>query len=791
MKTTLSHYTVQEQIGVGGMGVVYRAHDMRLDRDVAIKVLPTGALADESARKRFRKEAIALSKLNHANIATVHDFDSENGIDFLVEELIGGLSLSTILASGPLDEREVIALGGQLCAGLAAAHHGGVIHCDLKPANIKVTPDAQLKILDFGLAKILSRTRENQETEATASVTDTHAFSGTIPYMAPEQLLGQTVGPQADIWATGCVLYEMATARRPFLGTGPALTEAILHQQVPLPSKFSPKISAALEGIILKCLEKDPALRYQSAKELLVDFRRVQGVQIRRTRVQWSRRKWAALGVGFFAATSLVSWVLHMGGWADRARSVQSQPPRIESLAVLPIVNLSGNSESDYFADGMTEELIASLGKLGVLRVISRTSVMHYRGTKQSLPSIARELNVDAVVEGSVLRSGNRVRITAQLIQAKEDRQLWSESYERDISDILALQSDVARDIAERIRLKVLPYQHKLLASTHSLIPAAYEAYLQGRYYWNKRSREGVLRGLEYFKEAVRLDSNYALAYAGIADSYLVLVDYHWLSSAEAVPQARIAALKALSIDESLPEAHTSMASIASTDWDWPTAEKEYLRALELNPNYATARFWYSMLLAQLGRPGEAVVEAKRAAEIDPLSPIINNNVGEMLYLNRQYKEALTVFTKINETYPNFMAGWYCTGEAYVQTGRFDEAIAALKRAAMLSPKDGMVMSALIHAYGTAGWKAQARELLEQWKKSSDEGYLPGFLLGQAYVGLGENQSAIRSLERAYHERDTQLKSIGADPVYDPLRSNPRFQGLLRRMNLPQGQRSL
>ncbi|MGB9072483.1 MAG: protein kinase [Terriglobales bacterium] len=784
----LGHYRIVEKIGAGGMGEVYRARDQHLDCDVAIKVLPPRTSTDDSAHKHFRKEALALSRLNHSNIATIHDFDTQQGVDFLVMEYIPGITLSEKVAARALPEKEVLRLGVQLAEGLAAAHDHGVVHRDLKPGNLRVASDGRLKILDFGLAKLWHPVTASATTE---SLSETQAMAGTLPYMAPEQLLGGEVDARTDIHAAGYVLYEMATGQRPFAEVERSqLIGAILHRP-PVPStELNPRISPELERIIGKCLEKDPNNRYQSARELAVDLRRVQtgvpsGVHLAARWPKWSIQRLLALVLGILAVVVLSLLAYKMGNSRQPVLR-RTDAARIQSLAVLPLTNLSGDPQQEYFADGMTEQLIADIGKIGALRVISRTSVMQYKNANKALPTIARELNVDAVLEGSVLRSGKRVRITAQLIQAKPEQQLWAENYERDLSDILVLQSEVARSVAAAIQVELAPHEQTTLASTRSVVPAAYEAYLQGRYYWNSRTREGVLRGLAYFEKAVRLDPTYALAYAGIADSYIVLIADHWLSPGEAMPPAKAAALKALGLDEALAEAHTSMASIAESDWDWVTAEREYQRAQELNPNYATAHHWYSIFLSEMGRHEDAVVQARRALDIDPLSSAINTNLGEVLYQARRYDEAERVLSKFIEMEPRFWPAYYSAGRAYVQNGQFNEGIAALKQAAVLSPGDDVVLSALVYAYGRAGRKTEAQQVLKEWKNLSRQRYVSGYLLAQSYLGLGEKEKAMQSLAKAYQERDTLVIAMGSESMLDPLCSDSRFQDLLRRMNLAQ-----
>ena len=627
---SISHYRVTAKLGAGGMGEVYRAHDERLDRDVALKVLPAGLLADESARKRFRKEALMLSKLNHPNIATVHDFDTEDGVDFLVMEYVAGTTLAEKLAGRALPEKEVARLGTQMAAALEEAHERGVIHRDLKPSNVMVTPKGQTKVLDFGLAKLV---RPVSETAVTESLTEAPAAAGTFPYMAPEQLRGKTVDARTDLHALGVLLYEMATGQRPFPeARGPRLIDAILNTAPVPPSRFQPRLSTELERIILKCLEKDPENRYQSAKEIGVDLRRLgssTSVSAVRepiaSRIPWRRAVLASVSVVAFLA---VLFALNVGGLRERLRAPAAMAP-IKSLAVLPLDNISGDPEQEYFADGMTDALIAELGQISALRVISRQSSMRYKGSDMPLPEIARELNVDAVVEGSVLHSGERVRVTAQLIGATPERHLWAESYERDLGNVLALHSEVAQAIARKIEIAVTPEEQTRLARVRPVNPEAHEAYLKGQYYLNMGVHdERFNKAIDYFNEAIEKDPAYALAYAGLAEAYARLGVYR--PPKEFFPKAKAAAMKALELDDTLSEAHTSVAvARAFYDWDWAAAERGFKRAIELNPSSASAHVWYGDMLGALGRLDESLAETKRGHELDPVSWLTNAELGK------------------------------------------------------------------------------------------------------------------------------------------------------------------
>src|SRR5437660_1223595 len=553
--TTLGHYTLLEEVGGGGMGRVYGAMDERLEREVAIKILPAGALADPEARKRFRKEALALSKLNHPNIATGHDFDRQEETDFLVMEHIEGATLAEKLAHGALPEKEVLRLGLQLAEGLAAAHAHGVLHRDLKPANVRVTPEGRLKILDFGLAKLLP---QESHTATTASESKL-AAAGTLPYMSPEQLLGEKLDGRSDIYSAGDVLYEMATGRRPFEDEQPSrLIDEILHQAPVPPRALQSRVSPQLESVILKCLEKDADNRYQSAGELAVDLRRLASAGAASTAAVAPRRPvraraWWMAGAAAVIVLVMAPLVVRYGQRTTKGVGAA----KIQSLAVLPFENLSGDPGQEYFADGITDELTSRLARTGELRVISRTSAMQYKGARKPLPEIARELGVEGIVEGTVMRAGDQVRITTELVRAATDEHLWTESYRREVKDILQLQEDVAEAISAQVHGKL--GQVTPAVARRAVNPRAYEAYLRGRFYWNKRTEEDTRRAVSEFQQAIAADASYAPAYAGLADCYTTLwLSLGALSREQALPPARAALAKALELAPSLPEAHTT-----------------------------------------------------------------------------------------------------------------------------------------------------------------------------------------------------------------------------------------
>jgi eukaryotic-like serine/threonine-protein kinase len=747
----LSHYRLLEPLGAGGMGEVYRARDERLERDVALKVLPKGSLADEAARARFRNEALALSRLSHPRIGTVHEFGSHEGVDFLVMEYVPGRTLGSRIREGRFGEREAIGLAIQIAEALEEAHECGVVHRDLKPDNIVLTPKGWLKVLDFGLAKLLLAGGDDAQTTALSAP---GSLSGTLPYMSPEQLLGRSVDARTDLWALGAVLYEMVTGRRPFTARlMTALSDEIVHKAPDPPRSLAPEVSPALERVILRCLEKDPEQRFADAAAVAADLRAI------------------ASGAAVTAAPR---------------ETERAGRGHIESLAVLPLENLSGDPDQEFFADGMTEELIASLAQIGALRVISRTSVMRYKGARKPLPEIARELNVDAVVEGSVRRAGDRVRITAQLLEAATDRHLWAKSYERDLRDILALQGEVAQAIAQEVQVKLTAPEEAKLRRARVVNPDAYEAYLRGRHVWNRRSEDDLRRGIELFNRAVELDPLYPLAHVGIADSYNLLGYHEVLAPREAFPRAKAAARRALELDDSLGEARISLAyGLHYYDWDWEGAEREYLKGIERNEGYAQGHLWYANLLVSTGRFEEAERQMRRALELDPLSLINNLSLCWIHFYSRQFDQAVEECRKTLEMDRTFMVGYWWLGLNLALGGRTDEALRALEQAAALSGNAPMILAGLALAQARAGQGETARAAAATLEGLASRRYVSPYDVAFVRAALGEGDAAMAGLEKAYEERSHLMTHLRADPRLDPLRQDPRFADLLRRMKFP------
>ncbi|HTR24024.1 MAG TPA: protein kinase [Terriglobales bacterium] len=789
---TLRHYRIDEKIGAGGMGEVFRAHDEHLDRDVAIKVLPPGTLGDESARKRFHKEALLLSKLNHPNIATIHDFDTQRGVDFLVMEYIPGTTLDEKLAGRALAEKEVINLGTQLAEGLSAAHERGVIHRDLKPGNLRLTSDGRLKILDFGLGRLrLPAT----PTTPTASLSETHTMAGTLLYMAPEQLLGGEIDARTDIHAAGTVLYEIATGESPFADVErPQLIGAILHRPPRPPTTLNPKLSPELERIIGKCLEKEPENRYQSAKEVAIDLRRLQtgvlsAAQPAARPTKWLPAKSAGLGLGILAAVIVLLVAFNVGHWRDRLLG-RENAPRIESLAVLPVKNFSGDPAQEFFVDGMTDALIAGLAQIKAIKVISSTSVMHYKGTSVTLPQIAKELDVDGIVEASVMRSGDRVRLTAQLIDARKDRHLWANSYEREMTDVLALQSELVQAIAGEIRAQVTPQESERLKKARRVDPEVYDTTLKAKALLEYATREEQFRqAIGLFQEAVDRDPTYAPAWAGLGEALWTLASagLEFVAPAEVRDRAIAAAEKALELDPNLADAHKARAVIAfDGEWDLVRAQQEFEKALELRPGYAAAENLYGeIFLFTLSRPDEARRHFDRARELDPLSPWNDFNALAWWLYQGHFEKVLEEGQRAKQRNPTLYLISRQKGGAQLGLGQPGQAATEFEAALKLLRPERPVSSlaALGFAYGLAGRRTDALTILAELEQASHKRYVPPFHLAMVYSGLGRMDEAFRLLDQALEQRDTYLI---IQSLYDPgeicFRRDPRWKPFMERV---------
>jgi serine/threonine protein kinase/tetratricopeptide (TPR) repeat protein len=745
---TISHYRILEKLGEGGMGVVYKAEDLKLKRIVALKFLPSELTRDSEAKERFIQEAQAASALDHPNICNVHEIgETEDEQIFIAMACYEGETLKDKIKCGPVDLDEAIRVAIQVSEGLAKAHARGIVHRDIKPANIIVTDDGVAKILDFGLAKLAGQVR----------LTRTSSTLGTVAYMSPEQARGDEVDSRTDIWSLGVVVYEMVAGQLPFRGEyEPALMYSIVNDNPRLMRSLRSGVPRELERVVEKTLAKRPDERYGSVTDLLADLRALSEEESERLRAgRLGRQEPAETG------------------------------QRKKSIAVLPFRSLSDSKEDEYFSDGTTEDIIAHLSKIRELRVISRTSVMRYKHGEKSIPEIGRELGVATILEGSVRRAGGRVRIVAQLLDVQTDEHMWAETYDRDMKDVFAIQSDVAEKIAMALRAELSPVERERIERKPTESVEAYNYYLKGRFYWNKRRGDDLRTAVDYFNQAIETDPAYALAYAGLASTYVLLPEYAGPPAKEFMPKAEAAARKALEFDPALAEPHAVLGLIKrSYEWDWVGAESEFKRAIELNPSYPTAHHWYSLMLCESGRFDEAQAEIRLAQELDPLSLVINVAMGSGPYYKRQYDKAVEECKKTLELDPNFALARFVLGRAYVEQGEFEAGIAEFEKARAIVGSSSLGPGDVGNAYARAGRKSDAAKILDELLQLSRQGYSVSYDIALVYWGLGDKNQALEWLERAYEERSSFLDEIKVDPKWDGLRSDPRFVALMKKVGL-------
>ena len=770
---TISHYKILEKLGEGGMGVVYKAEDTKLRRTVALKFLAPELTRDPEAKKRFLHEAQAASALDHPSICTVFEADDQDAEAFIAMACLEGQSLKERIASGPMKLGEAIALAVQIAEGLQEAHEKGVIHRDIKPANVMVTPKGQAKIMDFGLAKVAGRTK----------LTKTGMTIGTAAYMSPEQARGEETDHRSDVWSLGVVLYEMISGRVPFgADYEQALMYSILNETPEPLTGLRTGVPMELERIVNKALAKSPEERYQHVAEVLVDLRLVRkrlesgSVKSQPMKKGMISKKRALL----YGAVVVVLALVAVG----RSYFFPEEAEPIDSIAVLPLENLSGAPDQDYFADGMTDELTANLAQIGALKVISRTSAMRYKGSDKSLPEIARELNVAAIVEGTVMRAGDRVRITVQLIEAPTDRHLWAKSYERDLSDVLTLQSEVARAIAGEIRAAVTPEVEARLASTRPVNPEAHELFLRGLHRFVKWTKEELEQASEYFQQAMEADPNYAPAYVYLALSYEAISSQGYLPAKEAYSRSRTLIERALEIDDTLAEAHMALGQVRyKLDWDWVGADEAFKRALELNPNLFGARVRYAWYLLAIGRFVEAIAEAERARELNPLSDGVKETLISIYVAVRQYDQAIAISQQMAESEPDKPRPYQWLAHIYEYMGRYEDAIAARQKSMTLSGAQPEDVEALGRAYSESGpegyWTWRLERLEGLYERNPTD-------TARIYARLGDNDQAFAWLEKAYEKRDGPMFVLKISPGWDSLRDDPRYEDLVRRMNFPE-----
>jgi eukaryotic-like serine/threonine-protein kinase len=800
---TISHYRVVEKLGGGGMGIVYKAEDIRLGRFVCLKFLPEKLSKDHPAVERFQREARAASSLNHPHICTIYDVDEFEEQSFIVMEFLEGQTLKHRIEGRPLHIEQVPEYGHQMADALEAAHAKAIIHRDIKPANIFLTERGQIKLLDFGLAKLLPErkgigslthagTAFNNTTQD-AHLTSTGVSMGTVAYMSPEQVRGEELDERTDLFSLGLVLYEMSTGRQAFVGnTSGVLFEAILNR-TPIPAvRLNPAISPQLEQIINKALEKDRMLRYRTAADLSADLLRLKRdtdsarafqVTTGTPSAQPAKRSWIHFVWAGVLGLALVLFGFNIGGLRDRVLhgSVQG---RVDSIAVLPFANVSNDPKTEYLSDGITESLINSLSQLPNLSVTARNTVFRYKGQTSDPQKIGRDMGVKAILTGRLIQTGDELMISVSLEDVRDSRQIWGEQYNRKLSNLVSVQQEIAADIYGRLRPKLEGEGRKLLAKRPTENVEAYQLYLQGLFYWNKWTEADFKKAADYFTRAVQKDSRYALSYAGLADTYSLLGDAGYLPPSEAWPKAKAAAMQALEIDDTLAEAHTSLALVKEHfEWDWTGAETEFRRAIELNPNSATTHHWYGDYLANMGRSEEGLRETKRAQELDPLSLIINTTLGWQLYLARRSDQAIEQLHKVLDIDARFTPARRVLEEVYAQTGRQKEAVEEREKVVSLSGSPELATS-IAEDFSKLGYKGVQQSWLDGLTEISKHGYVSSYSIAEGYMRLGQKEKALDWLEKAYQEHDSGLVSIAVEPMFDPIRASSRFVDIVRRMKL-------
>jgi serine/threonine-protein kinase len=823
--TRIGRYEIRSQLGVGGMGEVYLASDTKLGRIVALKFLPAEVATNQKRMQRFNQEAHAVSALNHPNIITIHEIEQDTPVPFIATEYIEGVTLRDLMARARMTIEEALDVAIQAASALAAAHAKEIVHRDIKPENIMVREDGYVKILDFGLAKLMERQATSPEA-VTQVHTDIGAVIGTARYMSPEQARGLEIDGRTDIFSLGIVLYEMLAGRSPFQGaTNHEVVAAILKEE-PLPiSNYVADAPPRLQEILSHALSKDRDARYQTIKEFLDDLKAFRQdlefeLKLARARETGSGGGGTTAGTGTdqFARITLsdpmahpiLSELLQQSDLKRRKRMslvyvaalaaalasfavwyflrpVQA----IDSVAVLPFVNVGGDANTEYLSDGITESLINSLSQLPNLKVIARSSVFRYKGKEIDPQTVGRELGVHAVLTGRVIQMGDQLNIQTELVDVDTQTRLWGENYNRKVSDIIALQDEISREISDKLRLKLSGKEREQLAKRYTENSQAYQLYWKGRYLWNRRRPEDIREAIRDFQQAIDIDPNYALAYTGLADCY-VLGNLLQMSPKEAMPIAIEKTRRALAIDPGLSEAHTSLAKIKlSFEWDWPGAETEFRKAIELKPGYSTAYQWYGVYLSEMGRHNESLEQRTRALNLDPLSLSISTGLGRAYFWARRYDEAIEHLQKTLPQDPKYPDTHWSFGLAYEGKKMYAEAIASFQNAIGLSKTTEFpegkpeMIAALGHAYAASGRRNEALKIIEQLKALiAERRYVSPYSIALIYIALGEKDQAFEWLDRAYDERDESYIHLKVDPRLDDLRSDPRFIERLRIIKL-------
>ncbi|HEY7913094.1 MAG TPA: protein kinase [Blastocatellia bacterium] len=833
LEESVSHYRIIKKLGAGGMGEVYLAEDTKLDRQVALKILPQEFAKSDERMRRFVQEAKSASALTHPNIIAIYEIGETDKNHFIVTEYIEGETLHHHIHNSRMKAREVLDVTVQVASALAAAHQAGIIHRDIKPENIMLRPDGIVKVLDFGLAKLTEKRAPTTDSEAATiskKVTDPGTIMGTVAYMSPEQARGKQVDARTDIFSLGIVLYEMIAGRMPFAGESSTdVLAAILDKEPPPLTRFADEVPTELQRIVSKCLRKERDERYQTMKGLLADLKELREelaleAKLERsirpaggstgdnlqtltaegviTRGQNLQAPSAARAQTTSSAEYLISEIKqHKRGIAVALLIVllaasglgywffflyQANVRQIESIAVMPFVNESGNADVEYLSDGMTETLIRSLSQLPNLNVKARSSVFRYKGRETNPQTVGEELNVQAILNGRVAQRGDQLILSLELIDAQTENVIWSEQYNRRQADLVMLQSEIARHVSSKLRTKLSGADEQKLAKSYTANPEAYQHYLRGRFYWNKRNAENIRKAIEQFRMAAEKDPGYALAYSGLADCYVVAPNYAGTASSETLPSARAYATRAIELDGSLAEAYASLGMVNYFSWNFAEAETAFKRSIELNPTYPTAHHWYSRYLRAVGRSDEAFAEIRRAKDLDPLSLVIMNNIAENYIDRGDMNSALDECKRMVELDPSFFGTYQTLCIIYSKQGRFPEALASAQKGVELSNRSNATLALAGYVQGQSGRRDAAQAIIVELEKRYAIKEADGRDLAIVYTGLDQKDKAFEWLEKSYQDRSLFMAVLRLEPLLESLRSDPRLQDLFRRIGLPQ-----